>query len=159
MVLWASQVALVVKNLPSNAGDTRDMGLIPGSRRFPGVENGTQLQCACLENSMSRKAWWATVHGSTKSRTWLSDWACTHTYNLVWSSISLRLNISSIPQITSFMNLNKWSNSWEPVSSPVNRDRVPKNKRWLSLPLTLNYIKHLAIHCPHEINLSVPEFF
>ena len=66
-MLWASHVALVVKNLPDNAGDTRDVGLIPGSRRFPGVENGTQLQYACLENSMSRKAWWATVHEATES--------------------------------------------------------------------------------------------
>ena len=40
-MLGASQVALVVKNLLANAGDTRDVGLISGSRRFPGVENGT----------------------------------------------------------------------------------------------------------------------
>ena len=42
--LWASQVMLVVKNLPVDAGDTRDMGLIPGLRRFPGGESGTPLQ-------------------------------------------------------------------------------------------------------------------
>ena len=38
--LWASQVALVVKNLPANAGDTGDLGLIPGSERYPGEGNG-----------------------------------------------------------------------------------------------------------------------
>ena len=155
-MLGASQVALVVKNLLANAGDTRDMGLISGSRRFPGVENGTS------SNMLAWKIPWAEKLGGLQSmgpQRVGHDWACTHTYNLVWSSTSLRLNTSSTPQITSFMNLNKWSNSQEPVSSPVNRDRVPKNKWWLSLSLTLNYIKHLAIQCPQEINLSVPEFF
>ena len=48
----------VVKNLPANAGDTRDMGLISGSRRFPGEGNGSPLQWSCLENPMDRRAWW-----------------------------------------------------------------------------------------------------
>ena len=51
---WASQMALVVKNLPANAGDARDKGLIPGLGRFPGVGNGNLLQYSCLENSMDR---------------------------------------------------------------------------------------------------------
>jgi len=42
-VSWASQVALVVKNLPANTGDTREVGLIPGLGRFPGVGNGDPL--------------------------------------------------------------------------------------------------------------------
>ena len=46
----------MVKNLPSNAGDTRDKGLIPGLRRSPGVGNGNPLQYSCLENSMDRGA-------------------------------------------------------------------------------------------------------
>ena len=54
-----SQVALAVKNPPGNAGDTRDAGLIPGSRRSPGVGNGNPLQHSCLENPMDRGAWWA----------------------------------------------------------------------------------------------------
>ena len=53
----------VVKNLPANAGDTRDAGLIPGSGRFPGEGNGNPLQYSCLESSMDRGAWWAAVHG------------------------------------------------------------------------------------------------
>ena len=44
----------LVKTPPANAGDTRDMGLIPGSGRPPGVGNGNPLQCCCLENSMDR---------------------------------------------------------------------------------------------------------
>ena len=60
----------VVKNLPANAGDA---GLIPGSRRSPGEGNGDPLQYSWLENSMDRRAWWATVHRVAKSRTRLSD--------------------------------------------------------------------------------------
>ena len=47
----------VVKNLPANAGDARDMGSIPGSGRSPGVGNGNPLQFSCLENSIDRGAW------------------------------------------------------------------------------------------------------
>ena len=56
---WSSQVALVVKNLPANAGD---MGLIPGLGRSPGVGNGNCLQHSYLENPMDRGAWRAAVH-------------------------------------------------------------------------------------------------
>ena len=59
----------VVKNLPANAGDTRDMGSIPGWGRSPGGGNGNPLKHSCLENSMDRGAWWATVHGVVKSQT------------------------------------------------------------------------------------------
>ena len=64
----ASPVALVLKNPPANAGDLRDMGLIPGSGRSPGGEKGNPLQYSCLENSMDRGAWWATVDRVTKSQ-------------------------------------------------------------------------------------------
>ena len=57
----------MVKNLPANAEDTADAGLIPGSGRFPGGGNGNPLQYSCLKNSMDREACWATVHGATKS--------------------------------------------------------------------------------------------
>ena len=53
-----------------NAGDP---GSIPGLGRSPGEGNGDLLQYSCLENSMDRGAWGATVHGVTKSQTWLSD--------------------------------------------------------------------------------------
>ena len=66
-------MVLVVKNLPANAGDTRDAGLIPESGRSPAVENGTPVQYSCLENSIGRGAWWAIVHGTAKSRIQLSD--------------------------------------------------------------------------------------
>ena len=63
-------MAIVVKNLPASAGDARDVGSIPGSRRSPGGGNGTPLQYSCLENFMDRGAWWATVHGVAKSQKW-----------------------------------------------------------------------------------------
>ena len=53
-----------------NAGDP---GSIPGSRRSPGEGNGNPLQYSYLENSMDGGAWWAIVHGVTKSQTRLSD--------------------------------------------------------------------------------------
>ena len=61
-------MALVVKNLHANAGDIRDMGLIPGSGRTPAGGHGNPLQYSCLENPMDRGAWWATIHRVTKSR-------------------------------------------------------------------------------------------
>ena len=76
--LCASQVALVVKNLPANAGDTRDAGSIPGSGRSPGGEHGNPLQCSCLGNPRDKGTWWATVHGVAKTRTLLKRLS-THT--------------------------------------------------------------------------------
>ena len=66
-----SQVALVVKNLPADAGDARDVGSIPGSGRSPGRGHGNPLQDSCLENPMGRGAWRDTGHGVAKSRTCL----------------------------------------------------------------------------------------
>ena len=63
----------VVKNLPTNAGDTRDTSLIPGSGRSPGVGNGNLFQYSYLENSMDRRSWWAPLHGVSKSQTRVSD--------------------------------------------------------------------------------------
>ena len=58
-----------VKNPPANAGDTRDMGSIPGVTRSLGEGNDNPLQYSCLENPMDRGAWWATVRGVTESQT------------------------------------------------------------------------------------------
>ena len=55
------------KEFNCNAGDARDVGLILKSGRPPGVGNGYPLQYSCLENSMHRGAWWATIHGVGKS--------------------------------------------------------------------------------------------
>ena len=62
-------VALVVKNLPADAGEVRDVGLIPGLGRCPGERNGTPLQYSGPETPMDRGAWWASVHRVAKSQT------------------------------------------------------------------------------------------
>ena len=72
----------MVKNLPANAGDIGDVGLIPGSGRSPGEGNGNSLQYSCLGNLMDRGAWCAAVHGVATSRTRLTAvagagiWVC-----------------------------------------------------------------------------------
>ena len=58
----AFQVVPLVKNLPVSAGDTKDLGSIPESGRSPGGEHSNPLQYSCLENSMGRGTWQATIH-------------------------------------------------------------------------------------------------
>ena len=59
MRVWASQVALVMKNSPASAGNLRDVGSTLGSGRSPGGGHSNPLQYSCLENPMDRGAWWA----------------------------------------------------------------------------------------------------
>ena len=68
----------IIKNSPVSARDARDTFLIPGWRICPGGGKGNPLQYSCLENPMDRGTWRATVHGVTKSWTWLSYWAHSH---------------------------------------------------------------------------------
>ena len=70
---WASQVAPVVKNTLVNAGDIRDVGLIPGLGRSLGGGHGNPLHYSCLENPMDRRAGQATVHRVAWSQTWLKQ--------------------------------------------------------------------------------------
>ena len=70
----------LVKNPPPNAGDEGDSVSIPGLGRSLGEGNGNPLQYSCLENSMDRGAWQATVQGITKSQTQLSEHTHTHTH-------------------------------------------------------------------------------
>ena len=65
----ASQVALVVKNLPVNAGDIRDSGLVPQSGKSPGGRHGNPLLYSCSENPVDRGPSWATVDWVAKSWT------------------------------------------------------------------------------------------
>ena len=66
-------MALVLKNLPANAGDRRDAGSIPGLGGFPGGGHDNPFQYSCLENPMDRGAWWAIVCRVAQSWTQLSD--------------------------------------------------------------------------------------
>ena len=76
---WASQGALVVKNLPANAGDATDMGSISGLGRSPGEGNDNPLQYSCLENPKDRGAWQATVH-RVKKESDTTEHTYTHTH-------------------------------------------------------------------------------
>ena len=88
-LIWRSQpkpstLYCIIQNPPANAGDSRDMGSIPGLGRSPGncgVENVNLLQCSCLENPRDRGAWLATIYRVAKSRTQLSTHTHTHTSN------------------------------------------------------------------------------
>ena len=66
-------MALVVKNLPANAGDIRDVDSVPGLGRSPEGGHGNPFQYSCLENPMDRGVWRATVHTVAKSWTWLKQ--------------------------------------------------------------------------------------
>ena len=62
-------MAPVVKNLPANAGDIKDVSAIPGLGRSPGGGHGNLLEYSCLQNPMNRGAWLAIVHGVANSQT------------------------------------------------------------------------------------------
>ena len=56
-------MVIVIKNLPANAGDIRDMDFVPGSGKSPGGGHGNSLQYFCLENPRDRGTWWFIVLG------------------------------------------------------------------------------------------------
>ena len=58
VIFGASQVALMVRNVPANAGDIRDAGSVPGSEREPGGGHSNPPEHSCLENPMDRISWW-----------------------------------------------------------------------------------------------------
>ena len=64
---WTSHVALVVRNLPANSGDIKDVDLVPGSGRSPTGGHSNPLQYSCLENPMDGRAWKDTVHRAARS--------------------------------------------------------------------------------------------
>ena len=72
-IIYYTPGGSVVKKLPANVGDMRGADSIPGSGRSPRGGHGSTLQYSCLENLMDRGAWQATVHGVTKSQTWLKQ--------------------------------------------------------------------------------------
>ena len=111
--LGAFQVTWVVKNMPANAGDTRDTGSIAGSVRSPGGEHGNPLQRSCMENPMERGAWRATVHRVAESETI----ECVHTmletiltnFRPILTDSRLRLPPDPIPKDASFLTFLPWA--------------------------------------------------
>ena len=147
--MWASLVAQTVNNLPANAGD---LNLIPGSGRSSGEGNGYSLQSSCLENSMDRGAWWATVHGIAKSQTRLSDWhthICIEVYNthtcIFW--IVMR---NVFPTVGYNKSISYEKYRWANISTWLQR----KSKAWQWTPPARNFfppVMHFIGHLSHQL--------
>ena len=127
----ASQVGLVVKNLPVNAGEIRDVGSIPGLGRSPGGGHGNPLQYSCLENPMERRIWQGTVHSVQKSQTQLKQLS---THRLV--HIPYTYLLSSVQFSHSVVSDSLWPHELQhtrpPCPSPtpgVHSDSHPSS-RW-----------------------------
>ena len=110
---WASQGALVVMNLPANAGDLRDMGSISGSGRCPRGEHSNLLQYSCLENPIDRGTWKAVVHRVTQSQTWMK-----------WLNIHA-INTSKKPDV--WLCNHKWETFRVMVHNTILLERGPEN--------------------------------
>ena len=94
----ASQMALVVKTLPTDAGDGRDIGSIPGMGRSLGRGHGNPLQYSCLENHMDRGAWQATVHSVPQSWKWLK-WLSMYIWVLISKNSDMSLQMTHVSQM------------------------------------------------------------
>ena len=84
-------MVLEVKNLPANGGDAGDPGLLPGLGGSSGEGNGNPLQYSRLGNLMHRGAWWAIVHGVTKSQTRLVTHSSITAWEISWTEEPGRL--------------------------------------------------------------------
>ena len=120
----ASQVAPVVKNLPDNAEDIRDMGSIPGSGRSPAGGHGNPLQYSCLENPMDRGAWRATVHGVTKRRTQLK-WLSTHYFQSCFLVAVKYINFDTISLCQNFSTVNGYKVKVETIKKLKEGKQLP----------------------------------
>ena len=110
LAIGASQVALVVKNPPANAGDKRDASSNPGSGRSPGEGTGYPLQYSCLENSMDRGAWKLQSMGSQRIRSHIHTH--THLYTVECNNIPSSSYDNKYLQI--WTNIPRWISSWHP---------------------------------------------
>ena len=115
MVVWGFHGGSVGKESIWSAGDP---GLIPGSWRSSGERNGNSLQYSCLRNPMDREAWWATVHGVTKSQKWLSDQATMRTKALESKFVMLSFTVATPVRTRSDLERLRWlpssPRSWSP---------------------------------------------
>ena len=113
--MWASQVALVVKNPPANVGDVKDVGSIPGSGRSPEGGHSNPFQYSCLENPIDRGPWWATGHMVTKSQTRLKELNTrthSHTHTYIWLLWELGDKESACQCRRCGFNLWSWKIPW-----------------------------------------------
>ena len=121
----------VVKSTAANAEDARNTRLIPESGRPPGVWNGNLPLSSCLENSMARGAWRATIHGVAESDRpeWLSTHVCAHTHTHTFSlSIQLLPDTSIIYHSQLLSHVQLFVTPWTVVcQAPLSVDSPGKN--------------------------------
>ena len=110
-----------------------DSGSIPGSGRSPEEGNGYPLQYSCLENSMDRGAWWATVHAVAKSWTWMSDFHSLSLYDIYWEG-GVTLKDISQPRRKPFTISHIWTcRAHECISAPPILGCIRQWQEWPSL--------------------------
>ena len=135
--MWASQVALAVKDLPANAGNVRDARSIPGTRRSPEGGHGNPLQYSCLENPMKRGAWQAIVHRTAKSSAWLKQ-NTTHTCGYY------KTTVSSLRECNQGGKGTLTRATQKARASRETQPRSPKNSRVSKSLLIVPTGKHLS---------------
>ena len=118
-------MALAIKNLPANAGDT---GTIPGLERSPGGGHGNPVLHSCLGNTMDRRAWWAIVHGITKRQTHLSNWK--HILLSVLMKLGVMFSQSSNPLVFSLIPSTCKEMSNLPLTQPHASLLSPSQLHW-----------------------------
>ena len=139
----------VVKNLPANE-PTREVGSIPGLGRSSGGGNGNPLKSSCLENSMDRGAWWATVQTVAKSRTRLSNWG--HTRMCVNTYIYMCVCISSVQLLSHlWLSVTPWTGAHQASLSITSSRSLLK---LLSVVWVMPF-NHLILCCPLLLLLSI----
>ena len=136
-------MVLVVKNLPANVGDIKDIGSVPGLGRSPGGGHGNLLQHSCLENPMDRRAWQATVHRISENLT-RPKWLCTHTFigsqtngiklfNILCYVLICCVNLLITYFLSYLLNIKQHKNTvlWR-FSSPTHSNHLDWNKYLLN---------------------------
>ena len=143
-------MALVVKNSSGRAGKVRDGGSIPGSGRSPEGGRGNPLQDSCLENLMDRGVLQATVHGVTKSWTWLKQLSKHACMPLKWTAWWLTRH--SMGNWQDWEEIQTWSKKWQiympKVVERLNRMKVESRKlshKMTSWEISSNAQKHCSL--------------
>ena len=135
----------VVENPAANAEDTGEMGSIPRLGRSTGVVNDNPLQYSCLENSMDRSLWWATVHRLTKRRTCLSEWACTLLqYDFTLTSL-ITSSMIQFPNKVAFWGPESWDfdiRIWGDTIQPITEvsETILRFDNLLEKPTESSYV-------------------
>ena len=110
-----------------------------------GEGNGTPLQHSCLENPMDRGAWWATVHGVAKSRTWLSEFTFTFHFHALEKEMATRSSVlawripgTEEPDGLPSMGSHRVGHDWSDLAAAARRKEVSQKKRWVHSTLIVS---------------------